>query len=428
MFAAVVAAVLGVIGVSVAQPVRAATAIVLGTTFIPDSAQPKYVRGAMEFFVKPTTLCGTQPCTVAPVRTPEQFWPLSGWRDMTIDQSISRGLDIVDDALLHHLSADSEPVVVFGDSQSSTILSLEKDRLSALSDAQKKRLVFVLVANPNRPNGGLLERIAPFTIPVIGLSGSGATATDAGIKTIDIACQYDGIADFPRYPLNVFAMLNLVAGAAIHSSYITGPVGYTEQELDSANQSPANQQIYGDTVYITIPAKHLPLVVPLRSFGKWSGLSMLTTPLADLIEPTLRVLVELGYDRSVPYGRPAKFGLFPDIDPATVAFDLVSAVRSGVDAALRDIGVATPAAAPPVGAVPAVSAPARASAVRVPAGIRATGRSPRTVRKGTPTGAPKATDPTGARPSGVGSSGRRHVRSHGGRPVPSRAGAGGADS
>ena len=363
VFAAFVAAALGLAGAAAAPPTQAATAIIMGTTFVPDSAQPKYIRGAMEFFVKPTTLCGVQPCTVTPVRTPEQFWPLSGWRDMTIDQSISQGVDIVDDVLLRELANGSGPIVAFGDSQSSTILTLEKARLAGLLDVNRNRLIFVLVANPNRPNGGLLERIAPFTTPVLGLTGSGATPTGTGIKTIDIACQYDGIADFPRYPLNVFAMLNLLAGAAIHSSYITGPVEYTEQELDDASESPGNQQTYGDTTYVTIPAKQLPLVVPLRAFGKWSGLSKVTTPLADLAEPTLRVLVELGYDRSIPYGQPAKFGLFPKVDPASLAFDLSSAVHSGIDTAVGDLGFRAPPAAPPA----AVTKAARTRATVTPA-------------------------------------------------------------
>ncbi|SBS71899.1 putative PE-PPE domain protein [uncultured Mycobacterium sp.] len=365
VFAVVVAAALGLTGVLTVPATQAATAVIMGTTFIPDSATPKYINGAMEYFIKPTTLCGVQPCTVESVMTPEQFWPLSGWRDMTINQSISQGLSVVNDVLLHQLANGSDPIVAFGDSQSSTILTLEKHRLAGLSDEQKDRLNFVLVANPNRPNGGLLERIAPFTIPFIDLTASGATPTNSGIKTIDIACQYDGIADFPQYPLDIFADLNLIAGAAIHSSYITGPIDYTEEQLLEASKSRGNQQTYGDTIYITIPAKQLPLVVPLRKFGEWSGLTMVTTPLADLVEPTLRVLVELGYDRSIPFGEPAKLGLLPAIDPSTLAFDLSSAVQSGVHAALGDLGFNTPPAAPRVRAVaPTMPTPASRRPIR----------------------------------------------------------------
>ncbi len=357
VFAGLAAAALALITALAAPAVYAATAIILGTTFTPDSGAPRYIHGAMENFVKPTTLCGKESCDVETLVTPEQFWPLSGWQDMTIGQSIEQGVTIVDAALLHKLSAGSDPVVIFGDSQSSTMLTLEKRNLADLSDEEKSRLTFVLVANPDRPNGGLLQRIAPFSIPFVNLNGYGATPTDTGIKTIDIVCQYDGIADFPRYPLNPFAMLNLIAGAAIHSSYITGPIEYTSAELNDASSNPTNQQTYGDTEYIMIPAKQLPLVVPLRTFGDKTGLSAVTKPIADLVEPTLRVLVELGYDRNTPYGEPAKFGLFPKINPSDLAFDLSSAAQSGVRAALTDLGFSTPPPAPAAKKPAAVKAP-----------------------------------------------------------------------
>lgn len=360
--------------VALAPPATAtATAVIIGTTFIPDPSQPSYLHGAMEYYVKPMTVCGVQPCAIDPAMTPEQLWPFSGLQDMTIDQSIAQGLQIVDGVLRDRLAGNSDPIVVFGDSQSSTILTLEKRNLAELPDDQKKRLIMVLVANPNRPNGGLLERIAPFTIPVFDLAGSGATPTNTGIQTIDIVGQYDAIADFPRYPLNILADLNLIAGAAIHSSYMTGPAGYTEEELIDAIGDPRNQQTYGDTLYVTIPAKQLPLLVPLRTFGKMTGLSAVTTPLADLVEPTLRVLVELGYDRSIPRDEPTGFGLFPQIDPATVAFDLSSAVRSGIKTALSDIGVNTPVAAPPAAAAKATrsATPARPSLKPKPASVAA---------------------------------------------------------
>lgn len=132
--------------------------------------------------------------------------------------------------------------------------------------------------------------------------------------------------------------------------------------MNDASSNPTNQQTYGDTEYIMIPAKQLPLVVPLRTFGDKTGLSAVTKPIADLVEPTLRVLVELGYDRNTPYGEPAKFGLFPKINPSDLAFDLSSAAQSGVRAALTDLGFfSTP---PPA---PAAKKPA---AVKAPGGVK----------------------------------------------------------
>lgn len=323
----------------------AATAMVIGTTYTADPAEPRYLHGAMEYYIQPTTMCGAQACTPKPVITPEQFWPSTGWSDMTIDQSISQGVSTVNDALLRELANEPDAIVVFGNSQSASILTLEKRDLAGLQDAQKDRLAFVLVANPNRPNGGLLERIAPVTIPIIGLTGTGPTPTDSGINTIDIAFQYDGVSDFPQYPLNIVAVLNvIVGGAQVHNSYMTGPLGYTEEELFDAITDPANRQTHGDTTYITIPAKQLPLLVPFRQFGEMTGLSLFTAALADLTEPILRVVVELGYDRSISYGEPTKFGLIPSIDPAELASELAAAAAEGVDAALTDLGFSTRAA------------------------------------------------------------------------------------
>lgn len=332
----------------------AATTLLIGTTFIPDPmTNATYVYGATNFYVNPTTLCGTQSCITKPVVTPETFWPFTGLSDPTIDQSILQGTILADQAIRDAMGTG--PVVVFGDSQSSSILTHEKLDLAGLSAQDKSQLTFVLVANPNRPNGGLLARFAPWSNPFLGLTASGPTPTDTGINTIDIALQYDGITDLPTYPLNLLADLNVLFGAFLHSSYMTPSSGYTPDELVAAINDPANRQTYGDTTYVTIPAKHLPLVLPLRELGQALGIAAITTPIADLIEPTLKVLVELGYDRSIPYGQPTTFGLFPKLDVPTLVSDLAAAGKAGLNAALADIGATVTASAQTSAAVAAIS-------------------------------------------------------------------------
>jgi hypothetical protein len=339
LLALLTASVLGISAIAGSVAAQAATTLLMGTTYLPDPvANPDYVNGATKYYIDQTTLCKVQSCTAQPVITPEEFWPFTGSNDLKIDKSIAEGTTIIDGAIQHGLTATSDPIVVFGDSQSSSILTHEKRDLAGLSAADKSRLTFELVANPNRPNGGLLQRIAPLTIPILDLTGSGATPTNTGIATVDIAFQYDPIADFPRYPLNLLADLNTLAGRGIHSSYMTGLNSYTEAELIQAVNDPANQQTYQDTTYVTIPAKRLPLVVPLLAFGKATGLSAVTTPIVDLVEPTLKVLVELGYDRSISYGQPARLGLFPKINVPKLVTDLHAAAKEGVHAALADIG------------------------------------------------------------------------------------------
>jgi len=335
-------AALGLIGAMVLAPsvivpmsAHAATAVIMGPTFIPDpSADPDYLRIVAKDYVDAATNCKISNCALKPLVTPAELWPITGINDLTFDESITTGLQLLTAELEAQIAAAAtETVVFFGNSQSSTLLTLAKIGLADLATADKSRLVFVLLANPNRPNGGLMGRAAPTSVPDPGVTAAVATPTDTGIPTIDIAFQYDAVADYPAYPSNVLSLLNTLAGARIHSGSTTTLNGYTEAELTAAINDPANRQIYGDTIYITIPAKTLPLVDLLRAFGAGTGLSDLTTPLADLIEPTLRSLVELGYDRTA-YGHAQPFGPVPADKQLQLDALTTAAASAGLDAVI----------------------------------------------------------------------------------------------
>ena len=93
-------------------------------------------------------------------------------------------------------------------------------------------------------------------------------------------------------------------------------------------------QEFGDTTYITVTPKVLPLVQPLHDIG--------LTPLADLIEPALRVIIEqTGYDRSISSGQPTSFRLIPIFNPITLAQDLAVAIPEGIEHALAGLGETT---------------------------------------------------------------------------------------
>jgi hypothetical protein len=91
------------------------------------------------------------------------------------------------------------------------------------------------------------------------------------------------------------------------------------------------------------------MLMPLR----WIGLG----PLTDIVEPALRVLVELGYDRGAPPGQVVRAGLFPKLDTGKLAADLGAAFAEG-GAALRDV-LRLPSAVP--AAVPALATAAAES-------------------------------------------------------------------
>ena len=313
----------------------AVSALVMGGTDQPDPEKlGDYLPDVHTTFLDPFTACSPTDCDLEGVVYPAEFWPFPQWGGLEgqkYDRSVAEGVVNLEAALRRqYLDDPDEPVVLFGASQSATVVTFVKRKLATHPEGMPAQVQIVLIGNPNRPNGGLLARFAPLTIPVLEFTGSGGTPTDAGIPTTDIAFQYDIAADFPKYPLNLFALLNSIIGIDIHGDYLLNRNGYTEAELQAAMQDPANQQIHGDTTYITIPTKRLPLLAPLRQLGVDHNATAVTEPLAALLEPTLRVLVELGYDRGAGYGRASGFGLLPRVDPVRLTTDLVTAVSTGL--------------------------------------------------------------------------------------------------
>lgn len=325
-----------------APPAVAATALVMGGTDQPRPAElGDYLPRVERYFLDPITSCKITACRVEPINYPAEFWPFPQWgglEALTYDRSVAEGVVNLNTGLQRELaSGTDESITLFGSSQSATVVTILKRSLADSPPDLQSRLEIVVIGNPNRPNGGLLSRFYPVSIPILEFTANGAMPTDTGIKTTDIAFQYDGAADFPRYPLNLFALLNTVIGLDIHGTYTTTRNGYTELELQQAIDNPANRQTFGDTTYVTIPTRDLPLVQPLRQFGAAHGISAIVEPLVALIEPTLRVLVELGYDRSIEYGRPTPAGLFPLVDPVKLINDLATAVQTGIADARAEV-------------------------------------------------------------------------------------------
>lgn len=261
------------------------------------------------------------------VSTPEQFWPATSLTDISFDTSVARGLLSLNNAVLN---TPGEKIVV-GYSQSANIATREKRNLAELraqgaAVPSPDELSFVFVANPNRPNGGILARFEGLYIPILGVSFDGATPDDE-YKTIDVARQYDLIADFPKYPLNLLADLNALMGYFyLHPNYGSSVVNLNDPSTYDSYTS-------GNTTYYLVHTEHLPLLQPLRDVG-------IPAPVIDLAEPTLRVLIELAYDRTpANMGVPTRAGLLPHIDLDKLASDLKAAAKEGVRNALADLGI-----------------------------------------------------------------------------------------
>ncbi len=91
-----------------------------------------------------------------------------------------------------------------------------------------------------------------------------------------------------------------------------------------ANCSEATHcQVHGDTRYITLPAKYLPIMQPLIDLGAATGTSAVVIPLVDLVSPAMQTLIETGYDRG-DYGNPTPFQLVPRVNPVKLVTDLIN--------------------------------------------------------------------------------------------------------
>ena len=253
------------------------------------------------------------------------FWPVSNnyLFDLTWNKSVAQGVARLEDR-------DPQDDVVFGNSQGSVVISRY---LAAHPEGTGN--TFVLVENPSRPNGGVMERFRGLYIPILDVSFTGATP-DNGDITIDVARQYDGWADFPTYPLNVLATVNAIMGMVLVH-------GQTQTELTAADIEAAKAggkayyQEHGTSTYYLIRTPLVPLLMPLKG--------IVPDPILGAIDPVLRNLIEMGYDRS-DYSKPTRAQLFPPIKlPALPS----AAQKTTAPAAVVE---------PEVTRAPAVSAPA----------------------------------------------------------------------
>jgi len=122
----------------------------------------------------------------------------------------------------------------------------------------------------------------------------------------------------PLSPLNLVADLNALLGTVYVHTY-----SWDVSLPPDPTTSPAYQGTHGDTSYYFFPTEELPLFGPLRTLG-------VPEKYIDVVEPVFKVIVELGYDRSIPPWQPTPARLIPMHDPATVATDLVNALGEGI--------------------------------------------------------------------------------------------------
>jgi hypothetical protein len=317
------------------DPDDALNALMMGGSFMPTPSVAWQDRIITDY-IDPATGGNYTPVLVP---TPESF----------ASTSMPTGLADLQAAMAaQQLSDPGTPYLVEGYSQSAAIAILEKIQL--MDAGQHPDLTFLVLGSLNRPNGGLDERFDGLYAPGAGIDFNGAEPTDAGIPTIDIANQYDFVADFPQFPTNTLADLNAFLGFIYaHAAYGDGPlpeqvpsIWPTSEPLSGPYASEyvlgsteIVKQVDGDTTFYFIPTTELPLLDPLRSLG-------VPESVLNIFQPALQVIVEAGYDRAIPFGDPTPAELFPTIDPVTFLLELANGVVQGADNAFELFGAQLP--------------------------------------------------------------------------------------
>ncbi|HEY2198269.1 MAG TPA: PE-PPE domain-containing protein [Mycobacterium sp.] len=269
------------------SPLGDGTAFILGGSGLETPGQT-YANAIDAEYLAPRDFTGTTHV----LSTPEALYPFLGPFTETFDKSEAEGQQLLDTAILNQIATGdvdaANPVVVSGWSQSAVISSLLQPELAS-QGVPSDDVHFVLVGDESAPNGGMLERFdlpagTQPSIPSLGLTFSGPEASDL-YPTDVYTHEYDGFADFPQYPINPLSDLNAVLGIVFE--HVTYP-GLTAEQVADAIQLPTSA---ADTLtnYYEIPVTTLPLLDPLQL------IPFIGNPLADLLNPDLSVLVNLGY-------------------------------------------------------------------------------------------------------------------------------------
>lgn len=355
-----------------------ACAYIVGASGTPIPNQT-YIDVAMGWYLQPNS--PDTDFTPQVIFTPEGAYPITGVKQLPIDPSSQEGLTEVRETIEATLQVlqPATPISYFGYSQSAIISSLLQIYQAGCSGStcpppappaqgdwpienlDPSQVTFVTVAQEMNPNGGWFSRFTGLVVPGPGLVFYGATPEEpwAG-RTVNYTLEYDGFADYPRYPLNFLSSLNAAMGILLvhtqyaspqyfHSVYRTidpilatfGPAVACQDPSSICKRLPTTPGTQDAQEYYLIPTPNLPLLAPLRA------IPLIGTPLADLIQPALKVIVDLGYaDWAHGFGDEAdqppanvllEFGVFPDVSPLEVISKLIAGVQQGVQDFVADL-------------------------------------------------------------------------------------------
>jgi hypothetical protein len=205
--------------------------------------------------------------TFDPLTTPEQFCPIvcsSTEPDLEFGQSLNAGVGDLNSVIVPALQGGND-VAVLGYSQSATVATIEMNDLlnNTPAGVNLSDLNVTLLGDPNSPIGGILDRFQfpdgvgqfsltpePQQVPFLDIPVSLADTPTTGIATDIYTGEYDGWADFPEDPSNLFADLNALIGIETVHPYYPDPTPGVN--LDTADI--INLGSIGDDNFYAIPA------------------------------------------------------------------------------------------------------------------------------------------------------------------------------
>ncbi len=269
--------------------------------------------------------------TPEPLYTPEGNYALyTGVNSLPLDTSEAQGVTILNNTVMSEVDSGND-LVIKGVSQSATISGMTMPELAA-ENVPSSDVSFVLTGDPNLPNGGLFERLDGVTLPSLGITFNGATPADLYPTTI-YTQEYDGFADVCQYPIDFLCDVNSVLGIQyVHGTY----ADLTQAQVNTGFLLPGSEALGATdslTNYYLIPTADLPLLDPIRD------IPVIGNPIADLLQPDLTYLVNLGYGDPLygystgPADVATPFGLFPSLSAVE---QLPSLLLSGTEQGINN--------------------------------------------------------------------------------------------
>ncbi len=247
---------------------------------------------------------------------PQGLLPPGPRDNVTIGEAATTATDNLTRALWAGRSGGSQAAV--GLSQGTLALDQMQVRLANDPNAPARdKLTFTTIGDPTTESGWGKSFLAGVFgpgeyIPLIDYTMP--KKVDSQYDANRVVAAYDGLADFPDRPENMFSVANAIAGSMITHT----PAAFTSPEVVPQENIKSEVNSRGaTTTSFLIPVTNLPLTLPLRYLGVPPGVM-------DMVDGTLQPIIDAGYSRNDDPNHPitvSSTGMDPvgALDPASRA-------------------------------------------------------------------------------------------------------------